>query len=271
MDGSALSSDADAVSQAAAAAVAAAAQALLAEQQPSSYEDAPGPPVPLPSGWVRKASQSQPECFYYYHYESGLSTWERPLSREEEEQQQMQAMDHSQEDRTATVTPTEPWADPSRSSEDAGESSSKRAAPSVLEPAASSDAAAPPPTKRSRSTPKQVRVLHILKKHKDSRKPSSWRAPKITQSLEDARAEVQELLHVLLEVKDHAEELRATFEELARTESDCSSAKRGGDLGYFGPKKMQPAFEKASFALEVGELSGLVETSSGVHVILRIG
>jgi NIMA-interacting peptidyl-prolyl cis-trans isomerase 1 len=65
-------------------------------------------------------------------------------------------------------------------------------------------------------------------------------------------------------------ELRATFEELAKTESDCSSAKRGGDLGFFGRKKMQPAFEKASFGLRVGELSDVVDTSSGVHVILRL-
>jgi NIMA-interacting peptidyl-prolyl cis-trans isomerase 1 len=42
-------------------------------------------------------------------------------------------------------------------------------------------------------------------------------------------------------------------------------------LGFFGPKKMQPAFEEASFALKIGELSGIAETSSGVHVLLRIG
>ena len=71
--------------------------------------------------------------------------------------------------------------------------------------------------------------------------------------------------------QDSPEELRATFEELARTESDCSSAKRGGDLGYFGRKKMQPPFEHALFALGIGELSGIVETSSGVHVLLRVG
>jgi NIMA-interacting peptidyl-prolyl cis-trans isomerase 1 len=122
------------------------------------------------------------------------------------------------------------------------------------------------------NAPKEVRVLHILKKHKDSRRPSSWRQPKITQSLDDAREELSGLLEILLEVEADPEELRATFEELARTESDCSSAKRGGDLGFFGRRKMQPTFEEASFALEIGNLTKeLVETSSGVHLILRIG
>ena len=75
---------------------------------------------------------------------------------------------------------------------------------------------------------------------------------------------------MLQEVAGDFEELKATFEELAKTESDCSSAKRNGDLGFYGRKAMHPAFEKASFALKVGELSKMVETSSGVHVILRI-
>lgn len=48
------------------------------------------------------------------------------------------------------------------------------------------------------------------------------------------------------------------------------SAKRGGDLGVFTRGKMTPPFEKASFVLKVGELSELVESDSGIHVILRI-
>jgi peptidyl-prolyl cis-trans isomerase NIMA-interacting 1 len=60
-----------------------------------------------------------------------------------------------------------------------------------------------------------------------------------------------------------------TLEDLAKTESDCSSAKRGGDLGFFGRGAMQPAFEKAAYALKVGEMSEPVETDSGVHLILR--
>ncbi|KAF9895899.1 Peptidyl-prolyl cis-trans isomerase NIMA-interacting protein 1, partial [Lobosporangium transversale] len=62
-----------------------------------------------------------------------------------------------------------------------------------------------------------------------------------------------------------------TLSDLASTESDCSSAKKAGDLGYFERGQMQPQFEKASFALQVGEMSGPVWTDSGVHLILRTG
>jgi NIMA-interacting peptidyl-prolyl cis-trans isomerase 1 len=60
-----------------------------------------------------------------------------------------------------------------------------------------------------------------------------------------------------------------TFEELSTTESDCSSARNGGSLGLFGRGQMQPAFEQAAFALEVGEMSDVVDSDSGLHIILR--
>eukprot|EP00536_Pseudo-nitzschia_multiseries_P012333 jgi/Psemu1/208331/e_gw1.466.55.1 len=122
------------------------------------------------------------------------------------------------------------------------------------------------------SSPKEVRVLHILKKHKDSKRPSSWRNPKITQTKEEAHEELEGLLEILQEEEGDLNELRATFQELARTESDCSSAKRGGDLGFFGRKKMQPPFEEASFRLKIGEMTkSIVDTKSGSHILLRIG
>ena len=60
------------------------------------------------------------------------------------------------------------------------------------------------------------------------------------------------------------------FARLARELSlDGGSARRDGSLGYFGRGKMVGPFEKAAFALSVGEVSGPVKTQYGYHVIKR--
>ena len=59
------------------------------------------------------------------------------------------------------------------------------------------------------------------------------------------------------------------FAQIATTESDCSSAQRGGDLGEFSRGQMQKPFEDATFGLPVGGLSDIVDTDSGIHIILR--
>lgn len=62
----------------------------------------------------------------------------------------------------------------------------------------------------------------------------------------------------------------ADFAELARETSIDSSRDSGGDLGFFGPGEMIPEFEQAAMDLEVGELSGVVQTPMGFHIIKRI-
>jgi NIMA-interacting peptidyl-prolyl cis-trans isomerase 1 len=61
------------------------------------------------------------------------------------------------------------------------------------------------------------------------------------------------------------------FGAIAFEHSDCSSHNKHGDLGWFGKGQMQRPFEEATTALDVGQISGVVETDSGVHLILRTG
>lgn len=101
-------------------------------------------------------------------------------------------------------------------------------------------------------------------KHRDSRRPSSWKQEEITRTKEEA----------LELIKGYRERIicgQTNLESLAQTESDCSSAKRGGDLGFFAKGAMQPVFESAVLALKIGELSDPVFSDSGVHLILRTG
>jgi peptidyl-prolyl cis-trans isomerase C len=77
---------------------------------------------------------------------------------------------------------------------------------------------------------------------------------------EQARAKAERVLKQLRSAGD--------FAKLARDNSqDSASAANGGDLGFFPKGQMDPAFEKAAFALKPGSTSGLVETPFGFHII----
>lgn len=59
----------------------------------------------------------------------------------------------------------------------------------------------------------------------------------------------------------------ADFQEIAEKKSEGPSAKSGGALGFFTRGQMAPEFEKVAFALQVGEISDVVETEFGYHLI----
>uniref|UniRef100_A0A8C2VEU6 Peptidyl-prolyl cis-trans isomerase n=1 Tax=Chinchilla lanigera TaxID=34839 RepID=A0A8C2VEU6_CHILA len=117
-------------------------------------------------------------------------------------------------------------------------------------------------SKNGQGEPARVRCSHLLVKHSQSRRPSSWRQEKITRTKEEAL----ELINGYIQKIKSGEE---NFESLASQFSDCSSAKARGDLGAFSRGQMQKPFEDASFALRTGEMSGPVFTDSGIHIILR--
>ena len=82
--------------------------------------------------------------------------------------------------------------------------------------------------------------------------------------------------HILVTHEFEAQDLQKklnqgkSFEELARDYSLCSSATSGGDLGEFSKGMMVAPFEKALLALKPDEVSGVVKTQFGFHLIKRL-
>lgn len=83
--------------------------------------------------------------------------------------------------------------------------------------------------------------------------------------------------HILLKSEKEAKDILAqinaggNFEELAKKNSADSSAAKGGDLGWFGQGSMVPAFEKAAMALKEGQVSPVVKSDFGFHIIKLTG
>lgn len=103
------------------------------------------------------------------------------------------------------------------------------------------------------------------------KRPESYHASHILIGV-DPKATAEEKQ----KAKEKAEAIRKKivagedFAALAKADSSCPSKENGGDLGTFGKGEMVPPFEKAAAALKPGEISEVVETQFGYHVIKLI-
>lgn len=98
--------------------------------------------------------------------------------------------------------------------------------------------------------PEQVQASHILIKVDQNADEATKKA---------AKAKCEDLLKKVKAGGD--------FAALAKENSDCPSKDKGGDLGMFEKGKMVPQFEQAAFAMKVGDVSDIVETQFGYHII----
>ncbi len=103
----------------------------------------------------------------------------------------------------------------------------------------------------------QVKAKHILIAFKGSAAAQAGK-PELTE--EQAKAKAEELRAKIVG--------GASFDELAKAESDdTGSGSRGGDLGEFSRGQMVPEFEKAAFEAKVGDVTPVVRTQFGYHII----
>lgn len=85
--------------------------------------------------------------------------------------------------------------------------------------------------------------------------------------------EIMRVSHILVPTQEEAEsilkELKTgkNFDDLARAKSVDPTAQRGGDIGYFPKGQLMPEFDNAASQLEVGQVSGVVKTKLGYHII----
>ena len=112
--------------------------------------------------------------------------------------------------------------------------------------------------KEESDKPEEVQASHILISYKGADRADA----DISRSKEEAKAEAERIRKLIVDDgKD--------FAEMAKEHSDGPSSTKGGDLGKFKFEVMAKPFSEAAFALGIDEVSEVVETGFGFHVIKR--
>lgn len=117
--------------------------------------------------------------------------------------------------------------------------------------------------------PTQVRLRHILLKHRECKSTIDKVRNK---QVKRTRGEAERILRKVLEECD-ADNEKKIFTQRCKELSECQSCLKAGelvgDLSWVKPGKYGQAFDDAAFALSVGQLSDLVDTDQGIHIVLR--
>jgi parvulin-like peptidyl-prolyl isomerase len=128
----------------------------------------------------------------------------------------------------------------------------------AVSPANASESAKPTEGGGEQAGPSEIAARHLLVSYQGALRAS----PSVTRSKAEAQTRATEALTRAKAGED--------FEALVKEFSDEPGAgERGGSLGRFGRGMMVPAFEKAAFKLAPKEISDLIETPFGFHVIQR--
>lgn len=114
------------------------------------------------------------------------------------------------------------------------------------------------PPEAAADTPTQIDASHILVSYQGATRAK----PTVTRTRDEARA-------LAAELAAKAHQPGTDFAALAKEMSDGPSGVEGGALPRFGRQQMVKPFSDAAFALRPGEISGVVETNFGFHVIQR--
>ncbi|MEW6354120.1 MAG: SurA N-terminal domain-containing protein [Pseudomonadota bacterium] len=135
-------------------------------------------------------------------------------------------------------------------------------------------------------TPEQVRVEYVELAAQDLAAQVTVDEQELRKLYDEQRAaftqeEQRRAGHILIKSDKNAEAAKAKAEELLKrlragepfdklakeNSEDAATAQQGGDLGFFGKGVMDKAFEDSVFALKTGELSGVVRSAFGFHII----
>ncbi|HNU53520.1 MAG TPA: peptidylprolyl isomerase [Candidatus Syntrophosphaera sp.] len=111
-------------------------------------------------------------------------------------------------------------------------------------------------------------MLSFYETSKDSLavKPITWKTGAIIHEIKPSKASEEAKLAEMKAIQDRLNQ-GADFASLAMEVSDCPSKERGGDLGFFSRGMMVKPFEEAAFALNAGQVSPIVQTEFGYHLI----